>query len=366
MAEIFLPGTAVTLYAYFRVSDSDPLINTDQPPTFDIQKEQPKGKWTTIFTTGSIPVSTGVYKAVWPTDNTINASLNYKIVWHAQISGNTVQGAEETFNFQQTSPLFTSTDPTVTHPYDVIISRQDLGLIKSVLAYPYSEEVLLTDCQISELVIYPALLEYFTKFPIAVKDQFRVSDTITIPFPDQFTFGVLDCRVTGKFAQASGRGSNFWQLLLFNKYSPFSTGMYSSYSNKFRGYDPNGLRSSTRNMKQVWDTLGNDQTTLSRVDKVNRQVIVDSNSGEATVDIQWAKYSNRFDSIPFERKIEVINLCQSNLMQTFVDSMQISQETSAEVQIGISEMQTRATELRERVVSKWDQIFSATFATRVS
>jgi hypothetical protein len=365
MSEIFLPGTAVTLYAYFRISDSDPLINTDQPPTFDIQKEQPKGKWTTIFTTGSIPVLTGVYKAVWPTDNTINASLNYKIVWHAQISGNTVQGAEETFNFQQTSPVFTSTDPTVTHPYDVIISRQDLGLIKSVLAYPYSEEVLLTDCQISELVIYPALLEYFTKFPIAVKDQFFVGETIVIPFPDQFTFGVLDCRITGKFAQSSGRAPSFYSLILFNKYSPFSSGMYSSYSNKFRGYNPNGIRQSTLNYRQVFDSIGNQMSWSPIIDKVNRTVTIDANTS-SYCDLTWSKYSNRFDSIPFERKMEVINLCQSNLIQTFVDSMQISQETSAEVQIGISEMQTRATELRERVISKWDQIFSATFATRVS
>src|SRR5512135_3321577 len=101
MADIFLPGTLVELYAYFKVSQTDPLIDTDTPPTFQIYK----GTYPLPEVTGtSTRVSTGIYKAQWNTEGvTIDATQTYKIVWIATIKGNPVTGAEETFNFQSTS-----------------------------------------------------------------------------------------------------------------------------------------------------------------------------------------------------------------------------------------------------------------------
>ena len=48
----------------------------------------------------------------------------------------------------------------------IIISDEKLNLIKSALGYPTEDgEFLLTDTQIKEFCVEPALRQYFSKFP---------------------------------------------------------------------------------------------------------------------------------------------------------------------------------------------------------
>lgn len=346
----FLPGSVVELYAYFRINDNSPLIDTDTLPTYRIYKV---GSPSVIYSGTATKESTGVYKATWNSPTSVDTTKEYKIVWTAYIRGNLVPGAEETFRFQDSGPVFSSTDPITIDPTAITIKKQDLDVIKSVLAWPCTENILLSDEQIKQVVIYPALLEYFTKFPLITRDQFPISDHIEIPFPDEYTYGVKDCRVVGKFSQAEGRAPAFWSIVLFNKYAPYSSGISGSYSPKFRGYNPNGLRQATWMYRQVLDTYGNIGTFHYEIDKERRLVIVDANS-QGFVEVQWAKWSNDFDKVEYPRRMEVINLAQSNLLQHMVNALQISSETSSEIQLGIAEMQTVATELRERVISRWD------------
>lgn len=341
----FFPGSNVELYAYFRINENEPLIDTDNLPTFKIVAGS-----SVLYSGTAIRESVGIYRAVWLSPSSIDTSKTYKIVWTASINGVVVPGAEEQFTFQSTAPVFSKDDPIVIDPAEISIATRDLDLIKSVLAWPCTENVLLSDEQIKQVILYPAMMEYFTKFPLITRDQFAISNRLEIPFPDRYTYGVMDCRVVGKFAQTGGRAPAFWNMVLFNKYAPFASGTYSS---KFRGYNPNGLKQQTWAYRQVFDTYGNAGTFHYEIDKVNRSVIVDANSS-GFVEVQWAKWSNNFEDVEYPRRIEVINLAQSNLLQHTVDALQISQETSSEVQLGIAEMQTRATELRERVMQKWD------------
>ena len=80
----------------------------------------------------------------------------------------------------------------------IFIEDNYMNQIKACLAFPDVDNLLLSDEQIKDICIAPALREYFSKFPIKHEYQEPVgyNEEKTVSFPDSYVFGVLTCCVS--------------------------------------------------------------------------------------------------------------------------------------------------------------------------
>jgi hypothetical protein len=177
----------------------------------------------------------------------------------------------------------------------ITIDIKYLNQIKKVLAFPGVDELLLNDTQVKELIISPVLEQYFTKFPRRAEETRQINGEVFIPFPDDQTFGVLDCRVTD-IGMVGGTGGSFWDIIAFQtsggSISVNGTGAYGR-----KNYNPSGLLYQKDMQRQKFKSQQNTYTTIkSRVDIDNRQLICyTSISGQ--LNITWAKYSENFADV---------------------------------------------------------------------
>lgn len=249
-------------------------------------------------------------------------------------------------------------DPTLITVYDtssdqVKIHETDLNLIKSVLAFPIADELVLDDDDIRNFCIYPALYDYFKKFPIIDEytQTITSNSTVSVDFPDEYTFGAVDVRLIDKFSTTSTSSSSFWELVNYEKYGFGSTkGLYG-----IKGFNPGSLRQANFLEYQAKQANANyNQIIRTFVDVDNRQVVMFSNvTGD--VYIKWAKYSLDFTNVKFTQKMNVIKLCQSYLLQHLADTASIISDTNLDVTINTDELKTKADEKREEVMEEWLQ-----------
>jgi len=236
---------------------------------------------------------------------------------------------------------------------DVTIADEYLDQIKVVLAFPSVDNIILTDAQIKNFCVWPAMRRYFIKFPIKVQAEETISSNslVTIDYPDDYTYGVTDVRVVDK-NNVGGATGNFWEMAASQSrsYSSKSTGSYG-----IKNYNPNSVRQYSQNYRLAMSSYENQYNTIdTRIDQVNRQVNVFSTmSGK--INVEWAKYSINFADVRFEYQEDVIKLSQSYLLDHLADTTQII-ETGSDVSINFSELRGRATELRDPIIEKWDSI----------
>ena len=234
----------------------------------------------------------------------------------------------------------------------ITIDDEDLALIKKVLAYPQVDNLLLSDDQIKTLIISVILRNYFTKFPLLVENTYSVNSETEINFPDEYTFGVVDARVlnTG-FSLPSG--TSFWDLIRFNMFQGNDIVTKSTYGqNK---YNPSALKQTNLLSLYQAQSIKNTFTSVStRVDNVNKKLKVFS-SIAGTLYVLWAKYSLNFNDVRYERKNDVIALCQAELLDHLADATSILSDSAIEISINSDALRSRATELRDKVYEKWDE-----------
>lgn len=344
---IYTPGITANFKAYFRVSPNSPLVDTDIIPTFTIQ--DPSNA--TIFSGTTLRLESGVYQASYLIPSNIDVTLEYKIKWNAILNGATLQGAEESFKIS--SPVVSFTN--VVSESAIQIDSTFLNIIKSVLAYPCEDTLLLSDDQIKTIILYPVFMEYFTKFPIKYRDQKDISTFVSIPFPDQFTYSVTECRVVGKQSQGVGTNGSFWQLVMLNKGYGSGQGGFNTYGSQMRGFNPEGLRQSTRNLRYVLDSYGNDATFNYFVNKPLKQLEINSSSN-AAVEIVWAKWSNNFEDIDYPRRKEVLKLAQSYLLDHWVRSVSLIDDGNTDQTLNFIDAQTKADALKQEVYDLWNKL----------
>jgi len=243
---------------------------------------------------------------------------------------------------------------------NVIISDLNLDLIKRVIAYPMVDALLLDDEDIKDLVIFPVLQKYFTKFPIREEYQTSINGEMSIAFPDDFTFGVLDARVVD-IGLLPGSGTAFWDLVMLQMSTSTTATIKGVGAYGVKGYNPSQLMQQRDMERYRFKSQQNMYTTIkSRVDTENRKLIVYS-SITGALNITWAKYSNDFATVKFERRDDVIKLCQAELLDHLSDSASILSDSGLEININIDALKTRATDLKEKIQDKWDQIPDISF-----
>ena len=136
------------------------------------------------------------------------------------------------------------------------ISVPEIQMIKSVLGYPVVDSIAISDDEVKQFCVAPALYQYFIKFPMPVFEQRnqQVAEEI-IYFPDDETLGLLDIRTTGKtgFGQRMGNSSDFWQVVRFNMQYATNRARTQNRGGIPGFYNPNGLKYHYLNERQFID-----------------------------------------------------------------------------------------------------------------
>jgi hypothetical protein len=337
--ESVIRGDSIVLDIYIKNSVGV-LVDSDTAPTYTLT--DPDG--TTLETGSGTKISTGYYQATYEVSATADISNYYKIVWVAYVSSALVPDSWEYWQ-------------VITAPTDeigeIIISNTNLNLIKSKLAYPLADDLLLDDDGIKTYCVYPALLEYFRKFPIKVEytENIASTTTSTIDFPDDLTFGATDARVNDKFSTTTTSSSSFWELVNYQRYN---TG-FNKRKYGIEGYNPSGLKQANFTSYQAHQAETKyHQIIRVRVDTDTREVTVYSNIS-GLIYIEWAKYSLNFSKVKFQQTMNVIKLCQSYLLNHMADTANIVSDSGLDININADELKTKAEELRDEVTTEWEQ-----------
>jgi len=230
-----------------------------------------------------------------------------------------------------------------------------LNQIKKTIGWPDIDKLLLDDDQIKDLIVYEQLQNYFTKFPITMEHSENIMGEKILDFPDEFVFGVLDCRVVD-VGLLGGVGGTFWDMAASQAISnTYMTNGRSGAYGKQR-YNPSGLLHQVDHQRQMLKSRQNQYTTIkSRVDYPNRKLYVYTSS-PGKLNITWAKYSNDFNDVIFERKNDVIYLCQASLMMHLANSAAMLNDASLEVTINFEYLKDQADKIKEEVFERWSQI----------
>jgi len=237
----------------------------------------------------------------------------------------------------------------------ITIDSEFLNEVKLVLAYPSVDNVILTDTEIKALCIWPAMQQYFVKWPIRTYYEGNVSTSTIIDFEEDETFGVLDVRVVSQ-GLTSGSGNSFWDMVRYQAIgggaSRKSTGAYG-----IPGYNPSGYRQQNMEQIALQKTMQRVySTTKYRVSLSERKVYVNVTSSSGVLNITWANYSVDFDDVKFGKQRDVIKLAQANMLDHLADTTSIISDSTMDISINYSDLRSRADELRNPIIEKWNEI----------
>lgn len=237
----------------------------------------------------------------------------------------------------------------------VIIHERYLNQVKKVLAFPSVDTLLLSNEQIKEYAVWPAMQKYFKKFPIITEATQSINGEATINFPSIYTYGVVDARVVD-IGLVGGTGGSFWDVLAFQSYNNSYIASKTSGAYGKKGYNPSGLIYQRDVQRQTLKSQQNQYVTLkTRIDYPNRQLKAYS-SITGTLNISWASYSNDFSDIRYEYLDDVIKLSQAELMLHLANTSAILTDSALEVSINIDYLNSNAKEIISEVTEKWNSI----------
>lgn len=339
--EIGVQGSSITLDVYFYEYDGGSLTDPDSIPTYKIYDPND-----TLKASGNgIKDAVGSYHATYTLAADATISTEWRIEWTAEINSVPVPDAIEYFRVVAVG--------SANMGFSIIIETKWMNRIKTVLAYPKVNNIILTDEQIINFCVEPAIRQYFTKFPKKDIIEYAITSNaeLEVDYPDDYTFGVTDARIVNKDIMEGISNYSIWELANYQK---FGLGIKGSYG--IPGYNPNFLQQSeiTRNQallarKQTYETI------MIKIDTDNKKVIAYTNQS-AKLLVEWAKYSDDFSDIKYQYIEDVIKLAQSYILLHLADTTSIIQDSAAEISVNSDELKTRATELQDSVFEKWNEI----------
>ena len=310
-------------------------------PTYVIKN--PAG--TVVYSDTATRTSIGSYTATYSVPSSATVSTNWSIVWSITLNGVVVPDSWELFIV--VAPGSFSFSGLIT------ISDQWMHQIKAIIGYPKVTQLILTDDEIKELCVEPALREYFKKFPKRdVYEQWISRDTVyTIPFPDVYTFGVLDARITDRRTATVGSQSSFWELIKFQQFGGSNITLYG-----VEGFNPNALRQSNITQFQGLNAYRKVyKTEFLDISLEDREIRVYTNN-EGTIQIEWAQYTNDFADVRYQQIKNVVKLAQAYVLRQASDMTSIMTDSGLEIAMNPDIMKSRADELETKVFEEWEAI----------
>lgn len=241
-----------------------------------------------------------------------------------------------------------------------VIDKQYLNQIKSVIGYPKTENIILTDDEITEICVGPALKDYFRKFPLVVDQSFTMIGETTIDFPDDQTYGIVDIRACDVGGVLPGQGGSFWDVLAYQQIAGASFKKYSG-AYGIKGYNPSNLIETKELYRMKLRSYQNTYTTIKFHIYPNDKKVVIYFSVTSVANISWAKFSNDFGDVLYQHINEVLDLAKANILLHLADSGSMLTDTQLETTINSDALKDRAEKLRDGVMTKWNDIPSIVY-----
>lgn len=231
------------------------------------------------------------------------------------------------------------------------VPEKYLNQIKTVLGWPTVDNILLSDSQITELCVSPALYEYFIKFPVKQREQYSIQDSFSIEFPEN-AIGVLNAGFTEKAQYGrAGSSSSFWSIIAHNQ-------QFSGLNNRnsyMSRYNWNGSRHVNKFQRQELETYMNEQTSTFFVNNTERKVEAYSQL-KCNLAVTWGITSENFNDVKHTYIYDVIKLAQAELLNKYVDTVQLVDTPSLDIEANVDDLRSRSEDLRTEVKEKWLEI----------
>lgn len=229
----------------------------------------------------------------------------------------------------------------------ITIQESEYKEIITELGYPVvnEEDLEFSRRDIQDLFIYPAMREYFTWFPKELETSQSITGRFEIPFPDSYTYGIIDSRLNTTASGSDVTASPFMNELVFNVRTRSGRGVYGT-ANDYGMTQANYLERAERRAVNDYS-----KSYKISVDSGERKVYGYTNIAGELV-IVWAKYSDNFDDIPYRRKSEVIDLAKSKVLKGFA-MLRGQMNADIGVEFDTRVFEDRARDLEEKVLEKW-------------
>jgi hypothetical protein len=174
------------------------------------------------------------------------------------------------------------------------------------------EDLHLTDQDVDDLFIWPAMQLYFSYYPKKLTQTFTTVSNLSIPFPNEYVFGVKNARVSLSQYGGALTKNPFINSVIMSR--TMSTGR--TYGKLPDGRDPYTSRSTTITEQQSQQSYMNlIRTQDFELDYENRELVVYS-SISGTLVVTWAMYSRNWNAVRFEHQQNtVIPLAKANLLR---------------------------------------------------
>lgn len=347
--EVVVQGADISFDATFRAVSDGPPVDPDAIPTWIIY--DPLGA---IAASGDgRKIDIGVYMADWSAPIDATPSELWKIVWTAVVGGQPVLNEDQSGPAEEFFVVLGLSAET----FSVDITDFWLRQIKRVLGAPAVDFAGLYNTEIVEFSVFPAMMDYFNKFPLRVPANYPISGALEIPFPDANTFGIVDARVTDKQQAVSGSIGSTYQLLFYNALlgnNP-SGGRRKGYRfQNFRGTTSSrvGIFEQRRAVQALQNILENSDVDVNEAD---RKVIAYS-STNANLYVVWAKFSLDFTKVLQVHKQEVLRLAQAYYLDHVADLNMPVKDNATDRFIDVEALRERAEKLRDPILERWGLI----------
>ena len=236
----------------------------------------------------------------------------------------------------------------------VTIDDSWLEQVTKHLGFPNVDNLHLDDDQVKNFCVFEALWKYFNKFPLLVRDQVALDQTVVLDWPDlsaegKEVFGVKYVSAVDKFGQSSS--SSFWDIVRFRSLYG-QTRNYSGSGYYRTPYNFNGLRQSFWARRQALDTYTNEGTFKYFVNYDEKKLELHG-SIAAKAMVVWAVRSCNFNDVKDTQKFRVVELAASVLLENLGKLSGIAEDSALDVAINADELKKDAEDLRNRVMDAW-------------
>ena len=235
---------------------------------------------------------------------------------------------------------------------DIIIDTEILNEVKTIIGFPLvqiEDTEIENDDNLKQLVIYPALREYFIRFPLIKSQDYSVGNGNFTLIADSSIKNIFNA--TYKLNSNTGNSVN--PNSLYQNIFSISRNISVSSSNGYiGGIGDYGLTSANITRRSEANTLSNMYKSFRfDFDRTTKNRVTGYTNTQGKVEVQWMCYSYDVNDVMYELQPTFIKYCQGLLLQNLAmirGQMSTGQSSEFNNEFFVSKSQELLTEANER------------------
>jgi hypothetical protein len=228
----------------------------------------------------------------------------------------------------------------------VSISEVDRRMIYSAMGYPVvqPEDLEISPEDVDAVVLRPALMDYFSYFPIKNVQEVEVNSNYSIPFPRFTTVSVIDARIVPNSGVANV--PTLSPFMNERNWSIAAGGLFGQGQ-----YDTEMMEAKLLNRRYIQASQNLLVAKLVHVDR-NTRTLTGFMNAPAVLRITWADYSLNVDDVDFQKRRDFIKLSKAYLLRT-IAAIRSQQDSNTGVEFNIESLTSQADKFEEQSLGRW-------------